>query len=234
MITRWRKRFILIGCLLLISGCAQNNVADRNNAPTKTPAQVEKQTKDELMNLMDKLMEHHDKNMSEQRQMINDYNKANEIGNNISQFYNKSSTIDQTQYNQLMSVLDKANNDLNTYKQSVRALLNEISSVENKANELKTEVTKARATIYLDGLQKATLSQVDYISNFQNLIDAFRQAYVAISQNKQPNTEQYDEYSKKEGELVDKFNKEIDEFNAAWKTLNEKDFNREVKENLSF
>jgi hypothetical protein len=183
---------------------------------------------------MDKLMDHHDKNMGEQRQMINDYNTANQLGNDISQALNQGATMDQTQYNQLMTALDKANTDLTTYKQDVQALLSKIPAVESKANELKNEETKARATKYLEGFKKATQSQVAYINNFQNLIDSFRQAYVQISQGQQPNIDQYDEYSKKEGELVDNFNKEIDAFNADWKTLNEKDFNREVKENLSF
>lgn len=215
-----KRALILFSCLFLLSGCSL--LADSG-------------TKKELMESMDKLMDHHDKNMGQQRTMINDYNSANQIGNDISQALNQGTTSNPSQYNQLMTALDKANADLTTYKQSVQSLLNEIPAVESKANELKNEETKTRATKYLDGFKKATQSQVDYINNFQNLIDSFRQAYVAISQGQQPNTAPYEEYSKKEGELVDNFNKEIDTFNADWKTLNEKDFNREVKDNkLSF
>ncbi|WP_240876218.1 hypothetical protein [Shimazuella soli] len=231
----WKKGLFLIGCLLLISGCAQNNIADnRKVAPTKASAQDDKEIKHKLMDLMDNLMDHHDRNIGDQRQMVNDYNTANQLGSEISQSLNQGGKMSEAQYNQLMSSLDIANSDLNIYKQGVLSLLNEIPTVESKANELQNEGTKLRATQYLAALKRATQFQVDYINNFKNLIDSYRQAYVTISQGQQPNTFQYDEYSKKEGELIDNFNKEIDEFNAAWKTLNEKDFNREVKENLSF
>jgi DNA repair ATPase RecN len=215
----FKKALILFSCLFLLSGCSL--LADSG-------------TKKELMEQMDKMMDHHDKNMGLQRQMIDDYNSANEIGNNISQALNQGTTMSDDQYNQLMSALDKANTDLTTYKKEVDALLTEIPAVESKANELKNEETKSRATKYLEGFKKATQSQVEYIDNFQNLINSFREAYVTISKGQDPNIDQYDEYSKKEGELVDNFNKEIDAFNADWKTLNEKDFNREVKNNISF
>ncbi|WP_028776845.1 hypothetical protein [Shimazuella kribbensis] len=215
----FKKALILFSCLFLLSGCSL--LADSG-------------TKKELMEQMDKMMDHHDKNMGLQRQMIDDYNNANQIGNNISQAINQGTTMSPDQYNQLMSALDKANTDLSTYKKEVDALLAKIPTVESKANEIKNEETKSRATKYLDGFKKATQSQVEYINNFQNLINSFREAYVTINKGQDPNISQYDEYSKKEGELVDNFNKEIDAFNADWKILNEKDFNREVKNNISF
>ncbi|MXQ55476.1 hypothetical protein [Shimazuella alba] len=215
----FKKALIIFSCLLLLSGCSL--LADSG-------------TKKELMDQMDKLMDHHDKNMGDQRTLINDFNKAYDTGTQITQAMNQGSTMSSDQYNTLMADIDKANNDLATYKKNVDSLLAEIPAVEQKANELKNEEAKSRATKYLQDFKQATQSQVDYINNFQSLIDSYKTVYVSLSQGNTPDTTQYQQYSDKEGTLVDKFNKEIDAFNNSWTTLNQEDFNRKVKENISF
>jgi ABC-type transporter Mla subunit MlaD len=215
----FKKALIIFSCLLLLSGCSL--LADSG-------------TKKELMDQMDKLMDHHDKNMGDQRTLINDFNKAYDTGTQVTQAMNQGSTMSSDQYNTLMADIDKANNDLATYKKNVDSLLAKIPAVEQKANELKNEEAKSRATKYLQDFKQATQSQVDYINNFQSLIDSYKNVYVSISQGNTPDTTQYQQYSDKEGTLVDKFNKEIDAFNNSWTTLNQEDFNRKVKENISF
>jgi ABC-type transporter Mla subunit MlaD len=215
----FKKALIIFSCLLLLSGCSL--LADSG-------------TKKELMDQMDKLMDHHDKNMGDQRTLINDFNKAYDTGTQITQAMNQGSTMSSDQYNTLMADIDKANNDLATYKKNVDSLLAEIPAVEQKANELKNEEAKSRATKYLQDFKQATQSQVDYINNFQSLIDSYKTVYVSLSQGNTPDTTQYQQFSDKEGTLVDKFNKEIDAFNNSWTTLNQEDFNRKVKENISF
>jgi chromosome segregation ATPase len=214
-----KKALILFSCILLLSGCSL--LADSG-------------TKKDLMDQMDKLMDHHDKNMSDQKTLINDFNSAYDTGTRITQSLNQGSTMDQSQYSQLQSAIEKANTDLATYKSNVDSLLSELPTVENTANELKDEESKSRATKYLADFKQATQSQIDYINNFQQLIDSYKSVFESMSQGQNPDTSQYQQYSDKEGQLVDKFNKEIDAFNSSWTTLNEQDFNRKVKPNISF
>mgnify|MGYP001090862618 CR=1 FL=1 len=145
-----KKALILFSCILLLSGCSL--LADSG-------------TKKELMDQMDKMMDHHDKNMSDQRTLINDFNSAYNTGTQITQTLNQGTTISQDQYSQLMSAIEKANTDLATYKNNVNSLLAEIPTVESKANELKNEESKTRATKYLADFKQATQSQIDYINN---------------------------------------------------------------------
>lgn len=215
----WKKALILFSCLLLLSGCSL--FADSG-------------TKKDLMEQMDKLMDHHDKNMTTQRSMIQDFNTANQLGDTIKQSINQGSSLNQDQFNQLNTSFNKINSELAEYRKGVDKLLSEFPAVESKANELQDTESKARATKYLDDFKKATESQKAYIDNFQNLTNAFQSYFTSLSKGQFPNEQSFQEYFTKEGQLVDNFNKEIDAFNADWKVLNEKDFNRKVKDNISF
>jgi hypothetical protein len=215
-----QKALILFSCFLLIAGLTGCSLI------------ADSATKKDLMEQMDQLMDLHDKNMKTQRQMISDYTAADKIGAQITQAIGNGTTNDQ--FNQLKDGLNKTTGDLETYRKGVNELLGKITAVEAKANELNDEESKKRATEYLTAFKKATQSQVEYIDNFQNLISAYSAAYESLSKGQNPDVSQYNIYSQKEGELVNKFNKEIDQFNQYWKTLNEKDFNRQVKDKISF
>jgi hypothetical protein len=215
----WKKALILFSCLLLLSGCAL--IADSG-------------TKKELMEQMDKLMDHHDSNMKAQRTMISDFNTASQSANTIKQSLNQGSALNQNQFNSLSTSLTKVNTELSLYRTGVDKLLNELVPVKVKANELKNVEAKSRATKYLDSFQKATESQKAYIDNFQNIIDSYQTYFTALSKGQFPDDKAIQQYFDKEGQLVDNFNKEIDAFNQDWTLLNKEDFNREVKKSISF
>jgi hypothetical protein len=217
-----QKALILFSCFLFIAGLTGCSLI------------ADSATKKELMEQMDQLMDLHDKNMKTQRQMINDYTNADKIGAQITQALSQGTTMNNNQYNEFKAALNKTTSDVEAYRKGVNDLLSKITTVETKANELNDPEAKKRATDYLTAFKTATQSQVEYIDTFQNLINASSAAYESLSKGQNPDVTLYNSLSQKEGDLVNKFNKEIDKFNELWKDLNEKDFNRQVKDKISF
>lgn len=214
----WKKAIIII-CFMLLPGCSL--FADAG-------------TKKELMDQTNKLMDHHNKNMQQQKTMIQDFDNAVQLGDIIKDAINKGDTINQNQFTQLSTSLNKVNADLNSYEEGVNKLLTEIKPAIYTANKLEDQQSKQRATKYLDDFQIATESQRNYVGNSRNLIDAYKLFFDTVSHGQIPDGTIVQQYSKKEEQLVKVFNNEIGAFNNDWKVLNEKDFNREAYSNISF
>lgn len=231
--------FIVVSVFVLLIGCSsQDQNADAvDQEKMQQNAQLEIQKREELikksmMEQMDKLMYQHDKNMKLQRQMVTDYTVVDQIG---SKFTQSSGNISNDDYQQLVSAIAKANSSLLAYQQGINSLLSGFPTVENRVNELVLKVdTKQRAELYLSQFKQATQSQMEYVDIFQKLIQAASVAYKEIYKGNNPDISNYNEYMNKEGELIDKFNREIDQFNVQWKILNEQDFNRKVQGKISF